>query len=181
MLLDIGMIHQEILWQVALTEDSKALLKKDDGNVSSSVTTDLDAHANEIDDHLPTSVGHYVDLILNQHRQSSVWNAEPQLFDLIHLFHDIGHSARLQRRLNIDSSAQGQQAYVRQPQYSHSDEGPSRIKTQGNKQKSLHSFCYEILRSFSFHISHLFSELGKMNCQSCFQICSIYIFNHLSG
>jgi hypothetical protein len=49
-----------------------------------------------IDDHLPTSVGHYVDLILNQHRQSSVWNVEPQIFDLIHLFHDIGHRAQLQ-------------------------------------------------------------------------------------
>ena len=41
-LLDIGMIHREILWQVALIEDSKAMMKKDDGNVSSSVKTDLE-------------------------------------------------------------------------------------------------------------------------------------------
>lgn len=163
-LVDIGMIHREILWQVALIEDSKAVIKKEDGNVStsSSVTTDLDVHASDIDDHLPTSVGHYVDLILNQHRQSSVWNAEPQIFDLIHLFHDIGHRARLQRRLNIDSSARGRQAYVRQAQSSHSDEGSSRSKMEGNKQKSLHAFCHEILRSLSFHINHLFSELGKV-------------------
>jgi E3 ubiquitin-protein ligase HUWE1 len=46
-LLDIGMIHREILWQVALIEDSKAVIKKDDGNITSSVTTDLDVHASE--------------------------------------------------------------------------------------------------------------------------------------
>ena len=143
-------------------ENSKALLKKYDRNVSSGVTTNLDVLANEIDDHFPNFVGNYVELILNKHGKSYVWNSQPQLFDLIHLFHDIGHHAQLQRRLNIDSSTRGRQGYARQPQSSHSDEGPSRSKTEGNKQKSLHAFCYEILRSLSFHISHLFSELGKV-------------------
>ena len=50
-LLDIGMIHREILCQVALIEDSKAVIKKEDGNVStsSSVTINLDEHASDIE------------------------------------------------------------------------------------------------------------------------------------
>jgi hypothetical protein len=43
------------------------------------LTTDLNVHASDIDDHLSTSVGHFVDLILNQHGLSYVGNAEPQL------------------------------------------------------------------------------------------------------
>ena len=41
------------------------MIKKEDGNVStsSSVTTDLDVHASDIDDHLPNSVEHYVLMI----------------------------------------------------------------------------------------------------------------------
>ncbi|KAH9287706.1 hypothetical protein KI387_031823 [Taxus chinensis] len=160
-LIDIGRIHREILLQIALFEDSKVGIKKDDGPSVSGVTTDSDAPPSDIDDHMPTSIGQYVDLILSQHRQSSVWNAEPQLFDLIHLFHDFGHRARLQRRLNMDSSSRSRQSSTRQS-LSNSDDGLSRSKTESSKPKSIHSFCYEILRSLSFHISHLFSELGKV-------------------
>ncbi|GLJ53784.1 hypothetical protein SUGI_1147870 [Cryptomeria japonica] len=160
-LIDIGRIHREILWQIALFEDSKVGVKKDDGPSVKALTTDSDSPASDIDEHMPSSIGQYVDLILNQHRQSSVWNAEHQLFDLIHLFHDFGHRARLQRRLNMDSSSRSRQISSRQIS-SHSDEGTSRSKTESSKPKSLHSFCYEILRSLSFHISHLFSEMGKV-------------------
>lgn len=49
--LDLEMIHREILWQVALIEDSKAVIKKEDGNVSisSRVTIDLDEHTSDIE------------------------------------------------------------------------------------------------------------------------------------
>lgn len=79
-LLEIGIIHREIIQQVALIGDSKVVTKKEDGNVSSNVTTNLAMHAIDIDDHIPTFVGNYVDLILNQHGQSSVWNVETQIF-----------------------------------------------------------------------------------------------------
>ena len=49
--LDIEMIHREILWQVTFIQDSKAVIKKEDGNVStsSSVTINLDEHASDIE------------------------------------------------------------------------------------------------------------------------------------
>eukprot|EP01018_Ginkgo_biloba_P030617 Gb_17424 [translate_table: standard] len=159
-LLDMGVIHREILWQVALFEDSQAGTRKDDGTGCSRAIRDSVVHAREVDGNMPPSFGQYVDLILSQHLQSSAWNVEPQLSDLIHLFHDSGHHARLQRRLNMDPSSHGRLA--RHIRSTHSDYGTSGSSIESSKQKSLHSFCYEILRSLSFHISHLFLELGKV-------------------
>eukprot|EP00252_Welwitschia_mirabilis_P015868 TRINITY_DN35256_c0_g1_i1.p1 TRINITY_DN35256_c0_g1~~TRINITY_DN35256_c0_g1_i1.p1 ORF type:complete len:3600 (-),score=671.44 TRINITY_DN35256_c0_g1_i1:388-11187(-) len=158
-LIDIGKIHRNILWQIALQENTKTRSKKSDSTFVPT-TSDLDTRATEIDDHLPMTTSNYMDIILNQHRHSSVWNPESQLFDLIHLFYDIGNRPRFQRRLQVDSSSRSRLGVPAEAS-PRTQEGSSGNKADSNKEKLLYSFCHEILKSLSFHFSHFFYELGK--------------------
>ncbi|KAL5225432.1 hypothetical protein ABZP36_012071 [Zizania latifolia] len=146
---DIGRVHREVLWQISLFEK-----KKVEPETSSSLANDSqqEAAVGDIDDNRYTSFRQYLDPLLR--RRGSGWNIESQVSDLINIYRDIGRGAGDSQRY----SSSGLPSEQGQP--SSSSDASASTKSE-DKKRSEHSSCCDMMRSLSYHINHLFMEIGK--------------------
>ncbi|KAF8377410.1 hypothetical protein HHK36_030787 [Tetracentron sinense] len=157
---DIGRIHREVLWQIALLEDAK--LEKEDANSGSTTETQKSyMNTNETDEQRFNSFRQFLDPLLR--RRMSGWSFESQFFDLISLYRDLGRATGVQQRLGIEGLSNPRLGSAQQLHRSGSSDTAGVInKMEGDEQRSYYSSCCDMMRSLSFHISHLFLELGKV-------------------
>ncbi|XP_021903500.1 E3 ubiquitin-protein ligase UPL1-like [Carica papaya] len=154
---DIGQVHHEILWQMALLEDAK--LETDENKVGfATETQESELNTNETEEQRPNSLRQFLDPLFR--RRTSGWNIESQFFDLINLYRDLGRAATgFQLRPATDGSSNLRFG----ASHSGSSDGASGSATrkEHDKQRSYYTSCCDMVRSLSLHITHLFQELGK--------------------
>ncbi|KAH7567631.1 hypothetical protein JRO89_XS07G0108400 [Xanthoceras sorbifolium] len=153
-LADIGRIHREILWQIALLEDAK-LETEDDGAGSASESQQAELNTHESEDQRFNSFRQFLDPLLR--RRTSGWSIESQFFDLINLYRDLGRATGFRHRLSTDNPSN-----LWLGANHSSDAAGSGNKKEFDKQRSYYTSCCDMVRSLSFHITHLFQELGKV-------------------
>ncbi|XWS24002.1 hypothetical protein CRYUN_Cryun28dG0063800 [Craigia yunnanensis] len=153
---DIGRVHREILWQIALLEDAK--LEMEDGGASSAEpeSQQWESSVSDTEEQRLNSFRQFLDPLLR--RRTPGWSTESQFFDLINLYRDLGRATGFQQRLGIDGSNMRFGAN----HSTSSDASGSANKKESDKQRSYHSSCCDMVRSLSFYITHLFQELGKV-------------------
>ncbi|KAI3685937.1 hypothetical protein L1987_79606 [Smallanthus sonchifolius] len=83
---DIGRIHREILWQIALLEDTKYEKNEDVSDGAADV-----AQPSESEEQRFESFRQFLDPLVR--RRVSGWSFESQFFDLINLYRDITHAS----------------------------------------------------------------------------------------
>ncbi|XVE60630.1 hypothetical protein DITRI_Ditri05aG0143100 [Diplodiscus trichospermus] len=155
---DIGRVHREILWQIALLEDAKLELQ-DDGASASYAETDSqqqESGANDSEEQRLNSFRQFLDPLLR--RRTPGWSIESHFFDLINLYRDLGRATGFQQRSGFD----GLNMRFGANRSTSSDASGSANKKEYDKQRSYHTSCFDMVRSLSFHITHLFQELGKV-------------------
>ncbi|KDO81247.1 hypothetical protein CISIN_1g000014mg [Citrus sinensis] len=154
-LTDIGRVHREILWQIALLEDAKLELE-DDGADSAAEPQQSELSTHESEEQRFNSFRQFLDPLLR--RRTSGWSIEAQFFDLINLYRDLGRATGFRHRLSTDSPSNLWLGANPSPS---SDAADSGSKKEYDKQRSYYTSCCDMVRSLSFHITHLFQELGK--------------------
>ncbi|PPS03508.1 hypothetical protein GOBAR_AA17142 [Gossypium barbadense] len=154
---DIGRVHREILWQIALLEDAKVEIE-DDGVSASSAEPESQqgSSATDTEEQRMNSFRHFLDPLLR--RRTPGWSIESQFFDLINLYRDLGRATGFQQRLRID----GSNVRFGADHSTSSDASVSVSKKEHDRQRSNHTSCCDMVRSLSFHITHLFQEVGKV-------------------
>ncbi|XP_039041914.1 E3 ubiquitin-protein ligase UPL2-like isoform X2 [Hibiscus syriacus] len=155
---DLGCVHREILWQITLREDAKLELD-DDGASASSAEPDSqqqESSATDVEDQRLNSFRRFLDPLLR--RRTPGWSSESQFFDLINLYRDLGRASGFHQRLGID----GLNTWFGANHSTTSNASGTANKKDYYKQRSYHTSCCDIMRSLSFHITHLFQELGKV-------------------
>lgn len=155
---DIGRVHREVLYKISLFEENKI----DSEASSSSLASEAqqpDSSASDIDDSRYTSFRQYLDPLLR--RRGSGWNIESQVSDLINIYRDIGRAASDSQRVDSDRYSNQGLPSSSQDQSSSSSDANASTRSEEDKKKSEHSSCCDMMRSLSYHISHLFMELGK--------------------
>ncbi|XP_077234089.1 E3 ubiquitin-protein ligase UPL2-like isoform X2 [Tasmannia lanceolata] len=158
---DIGRVHREVLWQIALLDDSK-LEMEEDSSGSTGESQRMDTSTNETEEQRFNSFRQFLDPLLR--RRGSGWSVESQFFDLINLYRDLGRATGVQQRLGMDIPSNlrlGSSSHQLNLSSSSNDTG-SISQTEGEKQRSYYSSCCDMMRSLAFHIRHLFLELGKV-------------------
>ncbi|XP_026661935.2 E3 ubiquitin-protein ligase UPL2-like isoform X2 [Phoenix dactylifera] len=155
---DLGRVHQEVLWQVALYEDSKIDADAESSN-SVNEAKRSEAEASESDEQRFSSFRQYLDPLLR--RRVSGWSIESQVSDLISIYRDLGRAASGLQRLGMDGHSTLRLASGSHSQSSNSVDANATMEAEEDKQRSYYSSCREMMRSLSYHISHLFMELGK--------------------
>lgn len=155
---DIGRVQREVLWQIALLEDAKPEVE-DDGTSSAAESQESELGTNETEEQRINSFRQFLDPLL---RRTSGWSFESQFFDLINLYRDLGRATTgFQQRLGTDSSI-NRFGSTQQPRHTESSDTAGAIsRKEYDKQRSYYSSCCDMVRSLSFHITHLFQELGK--------------------
>ncbi|KAK7275857.1 hypothetical protein RIF29_16983 [Crotalaria pallida] len=155
---DIGHIHREVLWQIALLENTKTEIE-DDGASSDSHQADVDAI--ETEEQRFNSFRQFLDPLLR--RRTSGWSMESQFFDLINLYRDLGRSGGSQHRPGSALHSNMRSSSGNQLQHSGSDDNTGTTnRKESDKQRTYYNSCCDMVRSVSFHITHLFQELGKV-------------------
>ncbi|CAK7347286.1 unnamed protein product [Dovyalis caffra] len=156
---DIGRVQREVLWQIALLEDAKPEME-DDGTSSAAESQESEPGTNETEEQRINSFRQFLDPLLR--RRTSGWSFESQFFDLINLYRDLGRaSTGFQQRLGTDSSS-NRFGSAQQPHRTESSDTAGAIsRKEYDKQRSYYNSCCDMVRSLSFHITHLFQELGK--------------------
>ncbi|XP_062098638.1 E3 ubiquitin-protein ligase UPL2-like [Humulus lupulus] len=156
---DIGSVHHEVLWQIALLEDAKPEIE-DGGADSPAESQQSDLITYESEEQRFNSFRQFLDPLLR--RRTSGWNIESQFFDLISLYRDLGRATSSQQRTSDGSSnirfGSGHQLHHSGP----SDSSGPLSRKEYDKQRSYYTSCCDMVRSLSFHITHLFQELGKV-------------------
>ncbi|MCL7039483.1 hypothetical protein MKW94_010086 [Papaver nudicaule] len=155
----IGRVHREVLWQIALLEDTPVDIE----DTSCGSTTDalkLETNANQSEEQRVNSFRQQLDPLLR--RRSSGWSVESQFFDLINMYRDLGRASGGPQRLGMDGSSNPLLRSGHQFHVAGSSEANAFSKVEGDKQRSYYSLCCDMMRSLSYHISHLFSEMGKV-------------------
>ncbi|XVF36563.1 hypothetical protein REPUB_Repub19eG0068300 [Reevesia pubescens] len=155
---DIGRVHREILWQIALLEDAKLEMEDDGASASSGEpeSQQRESTASDTEEQRLNSFRQFLDPLLR--RRTPGWSIESQFFDLINLYRDLGRATGFQQRLGIDGSNMRFGAN----HSTSSDASGSANKKEHDKQRSYHTSCCDMARSLSYHITHLFQELGKV-------------------
>ncbi|KAK9270546.1 hypothetical protein L1049_026127 [Liquidambar formosana] len=154
---DIGRVQREVLWQIALLEDAK-LEMEDDGSGSAAESQLLDS--NETEEERFSSFRQFLDPLLR--RRMSGWSVESQFFELINLYRDLSRANGLHQRLSNDGPPNLRLGVSNQVHQSgSSDAAGASSKKEYDKQRSYYSSCRDMVKSLSFHITHLFQELGK--------------------
>ncbi|XVE55632.1 hypothetical protein DITRI_Ditri03aG0174200 [Diplodiscus trichospermus] len=156
---DIGRVHREVLWQIALLEDAKLEMEDDGASACSNEpeSQQRESSANGTEEQRLNSFRQFIDPLLVR-RRTPGWSIESHFFDLINLYGDLNRATGFQQRLGIDGSNMRFGA-----NYSTlSDASGSSNKKEYDKQRSYHTSCCDMVRSLSFHITHLFQELGKV-------------------
>ncbi|XP_058080803.1 E3 ubiquitin-protein ligase UPL2-like isoform X2 [Magnolia sinica] len=156
---DIGRVHREVLWQIALLDDSK-LETDDSGPGSAGEPQRSETNTGETEEHRFNSFRQFLDPLLR--RRVSGWSVESQFFDLINLYRDLGRATGVQQRLGMDGPSNLRLGSNPQVPPSNSSDTVAVSRMEGEKQRSYYSSCCDMMKSLSFHISHLFLELGKV-------------------
>ncbi|CAI9116114.1 OLC1v1017183C2 [Oldenlandia corymbosa var. corymbosa] len=156
---DIGRIHREVLWQIALLEDTKLEVEDDvAGSADESQQTEIDMIDSQ--EQRFNSFRQFLDPLLR--RRTSGWSVESQFFDLINLYRDLSRASGLQQRQGVDlSNSRSGVSHQSQPSVSTNGSDPSGGKDE-DRQRSYYHSCCDMMRSLSIHITHLFQELGKV-------------------
>ncbi|KAL8166110.1 hypothetical protein V2J09_007609 [Rumex salicifolius] len=149
---DIGRVHREILWQIALLEDAKL----EESSISRSDSQSL---AGETDEQGFASFRQFLDPFLR--RRMSGWSMESHFFDLINLYRDMGRATGTQRRRSSDTSNLRSGSGNLQLNQAGTTDAEGTAKKEEEKQKTYYFSCCDMVRSLSFHIMHMFQELGK--------------------
>ncbi|OMO50799.1 hypothetical protein CCACVL1_30240 [Corchorus capsularis] len=153
---DVGRVHREILWQIALLEDAKLEMEDDGASASSAESQQRESSASDTEEQRLNSFRQFLDPLLR--RRTPGWSIESQFFDLINLYRDLGRATGFQQRLGTDGSNMRFGAH-----YSTSSDASGSVnRKEHDKQRSYHTSCCDMVRSLSFHITHLFQELGKV-------------------
>ncbi|KAF7830039.1 E3 ubiquitin-protein ligase UPL1-like [Senna tora] len=158
---DIGQVHREVLWQIALLENTKPEIE-DEGACSASSSQQEEVDANETEEQRFNSFRQFLDPLLR--RRTSGWSIESQFFDLINLYRDLGRATGSQHRSSSAGSSNMRLGFGNQSHNSGSADasGATASKKEYDKHRSYYTPCYDMIRSLSFHIIHLFQELGKV-------------------
>ncbi|XP_073006653.1 E3 ubiquitin-protein ligase UPL2-like [Typha latifolia] len=151
---DIGQVHREVLWQIALLEDSKAEIDADSSSSANEVQR-LDPTVNEPDENRFSSFRQYLDPLLR--RRVSGWSIESQVSDLINIYRDFGRATSSSQRLGLDGYPSLRLSSSSQVQSSNPLDPSTSSKIEEEKKRSYR----DMMRSLSYHINHLFMELGK--------------------
>ncbi|CAN4122413.1 unnamed protein product [Withania somnifera] len=156
---DIGRIHREILWQLALLEESKVDVEEGgagatDGARQSELST-TDAEEQRLN-----SFRQFLDPLLR--RRMSGWSFESQFFDLINLYRDLTRASSLQQRQTIDGSLNVRIEASHQSLQAGSLNEAGASDRKEDKQRSYYHSCRDMVKSLSIHITHLFQEMGKV-------------------
>ncbi|XP_075511798.1 LOW QUALITY PROTEIN: E3 ubiquitin-protein ligase UPL2-like [Primulina tabacum] len=155
---DIGCVHREVLWQIAMLEDTKVQAEEDfTGRIDASRQPELGL--NDTDDPRLNSFRQLIDPLLR--RRTPGWSFESQFFDLINLYRDLTRSG-LQHRQIVDAPS-NLQVENRQGPHQPGSSGGDEVsaKKDDDNQRSYYLSCRDMIRSLSIHITHLFQELGK--------------------
>ncbi|KAK6940269.1 E3 ubiquitin ligase, domain of unknown function DUF908 [Dillenia turbinata] len=156
---DIGRVHREVLWQIALLEDAK-LESEDEDSGGAPKSQQSEVASNETEEQRINSFRQFLDPLLR--RRVSGWSVESQFFDLLNLYRDLGRATGVQHRLTLDGPSNLRLGGSQQSQQPASSDTSLISKKDGDKQRSYCSSCCDMVRSLSFHITHLFQELGKV-------------------
>ncbi|XXG55804.1 hypothetical protein AAC387_Pa03g3392 [Persea americana] len=156
---DIGRVHREVLWQIALLDDAKLELK-DDICISCGGSQRLDPNANENDEQRFNFFRRFLDPLVR--RRVSGRSVDSQFFDLVSMYHDVSRATGLQHSLGMDGPSSLQLGSGHQLQPSSSSDTGAVGRMEDDTQQSWYSSCCDMMRSLSLHISHLFLELGKV-------------------
>lgn len=156
---DIGRIHREILWQLALLEESKVDVEEggagatDEARQSELSTTDAEEQR-------LNSFRQFLDPLLR--RRMSGWSFESQFFDLINLYRDLTRASSLQQRQTTDDTSNVRIEATDQSQQAGSIDDAGASDRKEDKQRSYYHSCRDMVKSLSIHITHLFQEMGKV-------------------
>ena len=156
---DIGRVHCEVLWQIALLEDAKPEME-DEGADSPAESQQSEITTYESEDQRFNSFRQFLDPLLR--RRTSGWSIESQFFDLISLYRDLGRASGSQQRTSDGSSNLRFGAGHQLHRSGSSDSSGALSRKEYDKQRSYYTSCCDMVRSLSFHITHLFQELGKV-------------------
>ncbi|XP_031386394.1 E3 ubiquitin-protein ligase UPL2-like isoform X2 [Punica granatum] len=150
---DIGRLQREVIWQIALLEDSK-LEKEDDVSGSVMESHQSEFSVNETEEQTFNSFRQLFDPMMR--RRSSVVDMQNQFLEFFQLY----------RSLNGGSSFRGEVPSGLRPGSAHeehpSDSPDATSRKELDKRRSYYASCCDMVRSLSFHITHLFQELGKV-------------------
>ncbi|XP_020222235.1 E3 ubiquitin-protein ligase UPL1 [Cajanus cajan] len=153
---DIGLVHREVLWQIALLENRKPDVEEE--GACSSDSQHVEGDASETEEQRFNSFRQFLDPLLR--RRTSGWSIESQFFNLINLYRDLGRSTGSQHRLNSVSNRRSSSG--NQVPHPGSDDNSATVNKESDKRRSYYTSCCDMVRSLSFHITHLFQELGKV-------------------
>ncbi|CAJ1971660.1 unnamed protein product [Sphenostylis stenocarpa] len=156
---DIGLVHREVLWQIALLENRKP--ESDEDGVCSSDSQQAEGDASETEEQRINSFRQFLDPLLR--RRTPGWNIESQFFNLINLYRDLGRSTGSQHRSISLGPSNMRSSFSNHVQHSGSDDTSGTTnKKESDKQRPYYTSCCDMIKSLSFHITHLFQELGKV-------------------
>lgn len=156
---DIGRLHREVLWQISLLDDTKAEIE-DSTTVSNTDSQKVQANSNETEGQRLNPFRSFHDP--SSRRRNAGWSVESQFFDLINLYRDLGRATGAQLRLPMDGQSNSRLGASHQLHRSGSSDVASNSRLEVDKERSYYSSCCDMMRSLSFHINHLFLELGKV-------------------
>ncbi|KAL3023982.1 hypothetical protein AAZX31_04G094700 [Glycine max] len=160
---NIGRVHREVLWQIALLENTKPDIE-DDVSCSTSDSQQAEVDANETAEQRYNSIRQFLDPLLR--RRTLGWSVESQFFDLINLYRDLGRAPGSQHRSNSVGPTNRRLGSTNPLHPSESsDVLGDASKKECDKQRTYYTSCCDMARSLSFHIMHLFQELGKVMLQ----------------
>ncbi|XP_057442422.1 E3 ubiquitin-protein ligase UPL1-like [Lotus japonicus] len=155
---DIGHVHREVMWQIALLENKKPGVEEDGACSSDSQQAEQDA--SDTEEQRFNSFRQFLDPLLR--RRTSGWSIESQFFDLINLYRDLGRSTGSQHRSNFAGPSNMRSSSTNLLPHSGSDDNSGTAnEKESDKKRPYYTSCCDMVRSLSFHITHLFQELGK--------------------
>ncbi|OIV97840.1 hypothetical protein TanjilG_12597 [Lupinus angustifolius] len=156
---DIGHVHREVLWQLALLENKKPDYE-DDGACSAANSQQAEVDANETEEQRLNSFRQLLDPL---RRRTSGWSIESQFFDLINMYRGLGRATGSQHRSSIVGPSNTWLDSSNNFHHSGSSEASGDIdKKDSVKRRTYYTSCCDMVRSLSFHTIHLFQELGKV-------------------
>ncbi|KAK4359158.1 hypothetical protein RND71_021387 [Anisodus tanguticus] len=156
---DIGRIHREILWQIALLEESKVDVEED-GAGATDEARQSELGTTDTEEQRLNSFRQFLDPLLR--RRMSGWSFESQFFDLINLYRDLTRASSLQQRQTTDGPSTVRIEASHQSQQAGSLDDASASNRKEDRQRSYYHSCRDMVKSLSIHITHLFQEMGKV-------------------
>ncbi|KAK4796818.1 hypothetical protein SAY86_029144 [Trapa natans] len=149
---DIGHVQREVIWQIALLEDAK-LEKEYDVSGSTSESHRSKASSNGTEEQTFNSFRQLFDPIMR--RRTPAANMQNQFLEFFQLYRNLNSGSSFHNELPRSS----RHGSFHENHLFHSA-GPSRKEL--DRERSYYASCCEMVRSLSFHITHLFQELGKV-------------------